>query len=702
MSVQSDIFPFPVKGGDTHETALTERAGRPSPASCREEDVGPALAAAYPSSPGAAADCIILLNADGEILFSSGSCDPAEEIAEIKSTSGDAWNASPLFRQEDRSTVIPGATNFCGQCETQKGHSRWWDFKLGDTSTRLRLVLINRLRQEKPRMGTEAQIAYSHLGAVLESTTDCVVVVDREWRVTYMNRRANALVGGGGKLAVGVNLWEAYPEGLINEFYHNYKKALATKTPVEFEGFVPSAGIWLEVHAYPSPDGLSIFFHDITEAKRARDEIAHLAHHDALTGLANRLKFNECLSELRSRAEGGELAVLLLDLDAFKEVNDSLGHPVGDALLKAIAYRLRNVAQDAGLFARLGGDEFALIHSPNRSGLAPTDLAMRLISCLDDPFEIDAHMLRVGASIGIAMASDSGPSPDDLLKNADIALYRAKAEGGGAYRIYEPGMQEELRQRQALKQDLHNAVKSGELVLEYQPLVDIRSGRITTCEALVRWHHPVRGIIPPAEFIPLAEETGLIESFGQWVLAQACMDAQNWPDNVGVSVNLSPVQFKNRDLPAAITSALSASGLGPVRLHLEITETVLLHHTEHNLNMLSRIKDLGVQFALDDFGTGFSSLSYLRNFPFQKLKIDRSFIADIGSVSQSEAIVAAIIGLAGSLGLNVSAEGVETARQLDWLMRHGCHEAQGYFISKPMSADQMATLLWQSSQVAVG
>ena len=433
---------------------------------------------------------------------------------------------------------------------------------------------------------------------------------------------------------------------------------------------------------------------DITERLAAEERIKHLAHYDALTDLPNRVTFYERVETVLSQLRRSEsIAVLSLDLDHFKNVNDTLGHPIGDLLLKAAADRMRSCLRSEDLVARLGGDEFAIVQVPSTQPSDVNALAARLIECVGAPYDLDGHQVIVGTSVGIAIAPGDGDKPDQLMKNADLALYRAKADGGGVYRFFELEMDARMRARRALELDLHKAIVNGEFELYYQPVIDVKTGQITCCEALVRWHHPERGMIPPLEFIPVAEETGLIVPLGEWVLRQACAEAAGWPKHVAVAVNVSPAQFKSRNLVPTVVNALAASGLPAGRLELEITELVLMQETEGAIGILQQFHALGIRVAMDDFGTGYSSLGYLRSFPFDRIKIDQSFIHDLSTKDDSIAIIRAVVGLSSSLGIRTTAEGVETEEQLARLTSEGCSEAQGFLFSRPKPAADVARML---------
>jgi diguanylate cyclase (GGDEF)-like protein len=433
---------------------------------------------------------------------------------------------------------------------------------------------------------------------------------------------------------------------------------------------------------------------DITEHRVAQAKISHMALHDALTNLPNRPYFREQLeNRFALRERDKKFAVLCFDLDRFKSVNDTLGHAFGDKLLRQVGERVRGCLREGDTLARLGGDEFAILQGSVNQITEINALATRLNEVIAVPFDLDGYQAVVGVSIGIAVAPTDATQPDQLLKNADMALYRAKADGRGTYRFFEPEMDALMRQRRALEVDLRNALVNGEFELYYQPLVNLEKNEICGFEALLRWNHPRRGLIAPLEFIPLAEETELIVPIGEWVLRQACQEAMKWPDDISVAVNISSIQFKMRNLTQIVTSALARSGLTAQRLELEITESVLLLDNQATLATLHQIRGLGVRISMDDFGTGYSSLSYLRSFPFDKIKIDRSFVHDLSSDDDSMAIVRAVAVLGASLGMATTGEGVETQEELDYLRKEGCTEAQGYFFSQPRPAGEVGKML---------
>ncbi len=449
-------------------------------------------------------------------------------------------------------------------------------------------------------------------------------------------------------------------------------------------------GTWVAVHE------------DITERQNAEARTIHLALHDALTDLPNRVLFRETLEKTlrgeRRRKRGRHCAVLLLDLDRFKGVNDTLGHPSGDRLLQAVGERLRRLVRDTDTVARLGGDEFAIIQANVEGRETTENFAERLVQEISNPYDLEGHTLVIGVSIGVAVAPSDGSDPDELLKNADLALYLAKAEGRGIYRFFKPEMSIQLQAQRVVENDLRQAIARGEFEMHYQPIVDLGTRRICGFESLVRWKHPERGMVYPGDFIPIAENTNLILQIGEWTLRQACVQAASWPRDLRVAVNLSSVQFRTQKLIQMVFNALAFSRLAPEQLELEITESVLLEDNEKTVAMLHQLRSFGVRIAMDDFGTGYSSLSYLQSFPFDKIKIDRSFTRDIAGRSDGSAIVRAVASLGESLGITTVAEGLETAEQVDAARAAGCTQGQGYYFGRPVSAKTVDELLKRESE----
>ncbi len=443
----------------------------------------------------------------------------------------------------------------------------------------------------------------------------------------------------------------------------------------------------------PMEAGWLTTFEDISARCATEARMVHLVHHDALTDLPNRVLFYTKLTEALAFARRGhKLGLLCLDLDQFKTVNDTLGHPIGDAVLQAVAERLRGGTRETDTVARLGADEYGIIQTAILKPTETTDFATRLLHMLSAPFEIAGDHIVISASIGIAFAPEDGLDADQLLRCADLALTRAKLDGRGVYRLFQAEMDAQMQQRHLLELDLRQALEAGQFEVLYQPLVDLRVGAVTGVEALLRWRHPDRGLVSPANFIPLAEELGLIVPIGEWVLCEACRMVASWQGAMRVAVNLSPVQFQSPTLVATVAGALHDADMPPDRLELEITETVMLQDTDATLATLAQLRDLGVRIAMDDFGTGYSSLSYLRRFPFDRVKIDQSFVRDINSRRDCGAIIRAVTGLSRELGIATTAEGVETQEQLDALVSAGCTEFQGYLFSPAVTGGAVASL----------
>ncbi|MBW8853650.1 MAG: EAL domain-containing protein, partial [Bradyrhizobium sp.] len=455
----------------------------------------------------------------------------------------------------------------------------------------------------------------------------------------------------------------------------------------------------------PMPGGGWVATHlDVTEQRRSEAKITHMAQHDALTDLPNRVLLRERMEHAIAVTRNGglDLAVLMLDLDRFKEVNDTLGHPAGDSLLRAVAARLRECTTETALIARLGGDEFAVIDYVTSPAVEAATLAENIRKALCEPFDLGDHRVTVGTSIGIAIAPRDGNDPDAIMKSADLALYSAKNGGRGAFRFFEPELDEIMHARRNLERDLRDALADGQFELYYQPFIDAATGKTRGFEALLRWHHPQRGLVMPGEFIPLAEETGLIVPLGEWVLRTACAEAAKWPVDLSIAINLSPAQFRSKELVPVVVSALASSGVAPHRLELEVTETAIMHDSEAVFEALGQLRQLGVRIALDDFGTGYSSLSFLQRFPFDKIKIDRSFVSELTSArAEAQHLARAVVRFAVSLSKTTTAEGVETREQLDILREDGCAETQGYYFSRPMPASSIAKMLLRDDGAAI-
>ncbi|MGY4623107.1 bifunctional diguanylate cyclase/phosphodiesterase [Bradyrhizobium sp. USDA 4486] len=552
-------------------------------------------------------------------------------------------------------------------------------------------------RRAKGELGRQQVV----LDTALENMSQGLCMFDADGKIQLFNERYAAMLGRtgiplAGRLLVDVlreeqakGQWQGDAEEFFARLVADAREGRTTSQ------IVNRLGRSIRVVNQPMQGGGWVAtFEDITEWLEAQAKISHMARHDALTSLPNRVLFHEQLEQgLRRTKSGDQLAVLCLDLDHFKDINDSLGHPIGDALLKEVGRRLKATVGENDTVARLGGDEFAVVQIGRSEETAARSLAGRLVEVISAPYEIDDHQIVIGVSIGISLSPQDSDNPDELLKNADLALYRAKADGRGTYRFFETGMDARAQARRLLEMDLRAALQRDEFEVHYQPIRDVASDRVVVFEALLRWNHPQRGLISPVNFIPLAEETGLIVQLGEFVLRGACADAAAWPADIDVAVNLSPVQFKNPNLIASVTAALAASGLSARRLELEITESVLLQNSEATLTTLHELRAMGVRISLDDFGTGYSSLSYLRSFPFDKIKIDRSFVSELATRQDSMAIIRAVTGLGRSLGIVTTAEGVENDAQLELLRREGCTQAQGYLFSKPRPASDVALML---------
>jgi len=457
---------------------------------------------------------------------------------------------------------------------------------------------------------------------------------------------------------------------------------------------IDGAPRWWTLSGQPTADGgMHGVASDVTAQKRAEERVSYMAHYDGLTDLANRFLFNDTLRRaLKRRSKDGQVAVLCLDLDSFKSVNDSLGHPIGDKLLCEIARRIENVVRGADLVARLGGDEFAILLRGENASARAERIAERIIEHVGEPCLIDERQVITSCSIGIACSASESVDPTVLMTHADLALYTAKENGRNRFAFFEPGMDKTAKERRELEMDLRAAISLNEFELHFQPLVNIGTGQTVSYEALIRWNHSTRGVVMPDDFIPIAEESGLIVQLGEWVIRNATQEVAKWPEHLHVSVNLSPAQMRSTNLIPTVFGAVAHAGIDPQRLELEITENVLLHDSAVNIATLHKLRDLGVRISLDDFGTGYSSLNYLRSFPFDKIKIDKCFVSGLDDNPDCQAIVRAVTGLASNLGMVTTAEGVEDERQLELLRREGCTEAQGYLFARPGQSSQFTDL----------
>ena len=555
--------------------------------------------------------------------------------------------------------------------------------------------------QSRQRLIDANELELSRQASLLQSAvmgmSQGLCLFDRDQHVVVANRRYSEMYGlDPDQVRPGTTLREilearvakgAYAGTLAVDFVET---GLATFHNEVNQIIELTDGRIISVARRPTADGGIISTHeDITEQRRAEAQIAHLAHHDVLTDLPNRALLRERLDQAAAAIKRGgrRLALLAMDLDRFKEVNDTLGHPAGDALLKAVAQRLRESVRDTDTIARLGGDEFVIIQRTMTPEADAHTLARRLLDTISAPYDILGHSVVIGTSIGIATAPTDGDSSAQLLRNADLALYRAKTEGRGIYRFFQQEMDQKMQERRQFERDLREALRNCEFAVHYQPLVKATTEEICGFEALLRWHHPVRGMVPPSVFIPIAEETGMIVELGEWVLRQACREAAAWPEKLKIAVNVSAKQFKAQNFMDVVERALASAGMSPRRLELEVTESLMFDDEGQAFDTLRLLQDIGVRIALDDFGTGYSSLSNLRKFPFDKIKIDRSFVSDLSVANlDALAVVRSVAQLGVSLGMSTTAEGVETKEQFEQVRAEGCTEIQGYYICKPSPA----------------
>jgi diguanylate cyclase (GGDEF)-like protein/PAS domain S-box-containing protein len=559
------------------------------------------------------------------------------------------------------------------------------------------------------RAERELRRTKNFLDTIIENVPMPLVVKDPlTQKFTFVNQAYEEFIGRPRDQVIGRTVYEIFPPESARAVVERDDEAVRTGKELvraEFPVTTPSGvrtinTTRLVVRGDDETPGLLIaVIDDVTNRRAAEERIVHMALHDALTDLPNRTHFQARLREAIARvARGGRLAVHCLDLDNFKNINDALGHAVGDQLLKSVADRLRGCVREADAVARLGGDEFAIIQDPIDGPADAADLAQRIRDEIGKPFDLGGVQAVVNASIGIATAPGDATEPEALLKQADMALYAAKAEGRGVYRFFQPEMDARMRQRHEIEQDLRDAIAAGDLRLHYQPVVDIASGEICGLEALLRWPHARRGLVPPSEFISIAEESGLIIPLGEWVLRKALADAAHWPEHVSIAVNLSPVQFRSRDLAQIVIAACAAARVAPCRLELEVTEAAFLAATKEVLGTLDQLRHLGVKIVMDDFGTGYSSLNYLRRFRFDKIKIDRSFVRDLSDDQNlSAVIVEAVVRLACALDVTTTAEGVETVEQLDIIRAAGVTQMQGYLYSPARPLDEIDALFATTS-----
>ncbi len=549
----------------------------------------------------------------------------------------------------------------------------------------------NRILQRRDR---EIGIQNERFDAALNNMSQALCMVDANERLVVCNQRFSDLFALAVAPIPGILFSDLIERSLDLRLKAIHARHRVLQTDGKAGSFIQDSEQRdvVSVSHQPMPGGGWVAtYEDITQRRRAEAQITYLAHHDGLTGLVNRFHFGESLDVALAECDrqGGRISVFCIDLDGFKHVNDSFGHHVGDALLKEVGKRLALVVRDDDIVARLGGDEFAVLQTQQNGDGGDLPMAERLLQVLGERYDVDGLVLFVTASIGVASAPCDGKSGDEVMKNADLALYQAKIGGKNAARIFAPDMDEARQARRALELDLSMALTNGEFEVFYQPVVNAQTIKIVGFEALLRWRHPTRGLVSPGAFIPIAEEIGLIAELGAWVLGEACREAVRWPRDLTIAVNLSPVQFRSRDLVGTVKDALLRSGLRPTRLELEITESVLLSDTDGSLGALHALREFGIRIAMDDFGTGYSSLSYLRRFPFDKIKIDQSFVREMSTRPDCIKIVRSIAALGASLGMTTTAEGVETPDQFAQLQAAGCDQVQGYHFGRPEPVDRM-------------
>jgi diguanylate cyclase (GGDEF)-like protein len=641
---------------------------------------------------------VVLLQADGQIALANS------RASEFLAEAPDLLRCSPFEDQWIENPLVDFApATLDSASEARLPNGRWLRVSRSMTQERGVIVVFSDITALKKQ---EEQLHETNrrLDAALENMSQGLCLYDKNARLQVVNRRFCEIFNiPAGSVYAGMSFESVLMLSVMagNHAGQNVADLLAerqrflSREKIETYYQQLSDGRVICVRHRPAADGGWLTTcEDVTEQHLAESKITFMARHDALTQLPNRVLLAERIEHAIAQVgRGAGFSILCLDLDNFKQVNDTLGHPVGDELLCAVADRLGACVREVDTVARLGGDEFAIIQADTQRPEDAERLARRIVECIAEPYEFDGQRVVIGCSVGISLSPSDGTSGEKLLKNADVALYRAKSEGRGIWRFFETEMDESLQKRRALELDLREALNRKEFELFYQPLYDVDLDKICGFEALLRWRHPTHGLVSPEQFISVAEEIGIIIPLGEWVLQQACQEAALWPDDLKVAVNVSSVQFRSPRLLEAFSSALAKSKLSPGRLELEITESVLLTNNGETTETLHKLRALGLRIALDDFGTGYSSLSYLRSFPFDKLKIDQSFVRDLTDAEGSKVIVRAIVSLGKSLGMRTTAEGVQNIAQLNYVAAEGCNEVQGYFFSKPIPASEIPSII---------
>ncbi len=650
---------------------------------------------------------IVVVDRDGNVVLAN---DQALAALEWRYDTAEPAPPAPLHmavrgiigeRWSQLSATLPTPE---AQGEVAMHSGRWLNISRSATREGGFVAVMSDITTQKEQ-GARLTATNLRLDTALDNMSQGLCLFDADGRLTVVNARYSEIFRlPPGRVRVGLNILEMialrvehgnHPGDTVESLALAKMAAVGRRAPTTFSMPI-TGGRMLSVSMRPAPNGgWAATYEDVTERRVAEEKVVFMARHDALTRLPNRTLFVERMQQaLLGLNDDRVFAVLCLDLDRFKEVNDTFGHAMGDVLLRSVSERLLSCVRATDTVSRVGGDEFTIIQVAPQSRGEIEALARRIIEAATAPFDLEGRRATIGISIGIAVAQPGdmaadGTTADVLLRNADMALYQAKADGRGTWRFFEPEMDTSIRARRALSNDLAEALERGEFKLLYQPVCDLRHERVGAFEALLRWHHPVRGVIPPLEFIPIAEEMGFILPLGEWVLRQACLEAAGWPDHVSVAVNVSPAQFRTEQLVQTVMTALQSAGLPAHRLILEITETVLLSHSPATLATMHELRDMGVRISLDDFGTGFSSLSYLSKFPIDQLKIDQSFIRNLGSTNTG-AVVHAIIDLAARLSMRVVAEGVESMAQVEWLRKEHCDDVQGFFLARPLAPSKLA------------
>lgn len=644
---------------------------------------------------------IVVVGRDGLVVLAND-----QAIALLGWRRGPAPCATAATPWADLAASLPSPD---AQGEVAVAGDRWFNVSRSATREGGFVAVIGDVTATK-RQSARLEALNVRLDTALANMSQGLCLFDAGGRLAVVNARYSEIFGlPPGSVRLGQTLLDMialrvkhghHPGATVESLVLEKMTAVQRRRPASFAMDLRD-GRAISVLLRPAPNGgWAMTYEDVTDRRQAEEKVVFLARHDGLTRLPNRTLLAERLQHVLSDANrGGRAAVLFLDLDRFKAVNDTLGHAAGDYLLQLVAERLQGCVGPEDMVSRIGGDEFAIVQPGERSVEDTTALARRIIETTSEPYDVEGQRASVGVSVGIAFSPSDGRSPDILLRNADMALYRAKAEGRGTWRVYEPQMDAVTRARRRMGNALREALGNAEFELRYQAIYDLRNDRVRGFEALLRWENPEFGTVSPAEFIPIAEELGLMVPIGRWVLTQACRDARDWPADLTLSVNVSPAQLQEQDFLQTVAGALHATALSSSRLNLEVTETVLMTKSQANISTLSALRANGVQTSLDDFGMGYSSLSYLVNFPMDQIKIDRTFIENLAD-GGTRVIAQAIIRLAHKLSLRVVAEGVETLDQLHWLRNEGCDDVQGYFVSRPSAASDVSDLA--SLRVGVG